>query len=314
MKLKTTALLIGSVFAATANASSFLITVENDWPTVPDGDAQTAPIDQLTFGKTLATSFYDGLAPGANVVDTNIQFEMNALDFDVNATQAIDGSAISFRYPTKNDDVDVDSMSIVPSANAADTEGFNQIGTGWSMSYQFKLIGTLQADGVEYYDGFIDIFYNSTVDLNNAQFETQVARINIDDSDLDQGNLYISGAMSFDFDGDGTDDANDGVDLAADAFVQNFFTDVNMGKNYYDIWTEGGDTSISFLLDTNIDPPTPQAYDTAVTFGPNGAPSGFVRQSELDGSVRFNVPEPGSLVLIGAGLLGLGMSSRKRKA
>lgn len=305
MKLKTTALLVGSVFAATANASSFFITADQDYN--GDGDASTGAITELGYTGTLSTSFYSDplLSVGSTVIDTNIKSEMDALGYVDGAATAVDGTTpLTFKYPTLSSELNIDGLN--PLSAFDDVENFNTIGSGWALTYQFKLEGTVTATGVEYTDGFIDVFYNMIppfdADLDDA-FQTQVGRINVIGSDLSAANLFVYGEYSFDFDGNGTDDA------AGDAFVQNFFTDIDTGLTYYDAWSAANPAPVNFVLDTNVNPPIPTADQLAFT-----SLGGVMRQATQDGSVTMTVPEPGSLILIGAGLLGLGMSSRKRKA
>ncbi|MBV1914911.1 MAG: PEP-CTERM sorting domain-containing protein [Pseudomonadales bacterium] len=300
MKLKTTALLVGSVFAATANASSFFLTVDQDYN--GDLDATTGSISELGYSGTLSTSFYADpmLSVGSQVIDTNIASEMLAAGF-INGTTSSDGLT-TFKYPTISPELNIDALNY--QSPFGDHEGF-QSNPGWGLTYQFKLIGSVIAGGVEYTDGWIDVFYNKIPpmdnDLANA-FQTQVARINVTGSDLNVANLNVFGEFSFDFDGNGTDDA------VGDTFVQNFFTDVDSGQSYYNAWSNGA--PINFVLDTNVNPPVPTLGSLALT-----SLGGVMRQTTQDGSATMSVPEPGSLILIGAGLLGLGVSSsRKRKA
>ena len=57
------------------------------------------------------------------------------------------------------------------------------------------------------------------------------------------------------------------------------------------------------------------SQDTNVTLGrfTNNGDGTFIVTTNHDGSLRFDIPEPSMLLLMGGALLGLGLSSRRRK-
>ncbi|MFN2349120.1 MAG: PEP-CTERM sorting domain-containing protein, partial [Thioalkalivibrio sp.] len=176
-------------------------------------------------------------------------------------------------------------------------------GTTWGLTYDYVIEGATTATGVQFDSGFFDVFYENGTD------RIQVLRLNVTGSDLEAANLDIFGNITYDFNGDGTDDA------AGNPFVQNFFVDFESGMTFYELWETGfavGDLmSVRWILDTNINPPLPTA-NQLVEYDFDGGTS-LIRQTTLDGSVAFQVPEPWTLGLFGAGLLALGFAARRRR-
>jgi hypothetical protein len=278
-----------------------------------NGSTSTGSIDELGYTGTLATSIYlgDPGTPGTAVVDTNIESVMNAYGFASIAGTPYGGpNPGTFSYPLDPSQKNIASLN--PINTFADNNGFTNgitvpygtpVGDGvfWGLTYDYHIEGVTTAAGVDFNSGFFDVFYENGTD------RIQVLRLNVTGSDLEVANLDIFGNVSYDFNGDGTDDA------AGDSFVQNFFIDVESGLTFYELWESGfavGNLmSVRWILDTNVNPPLPSADQLAMT--DTGA---LIRQTTLDGSVGFQVvPEPWTLGLFGAGLLALGFAARRRR-
>lgn len=309
-----------TALASNAIAGPFTINVGYDGN--GNGSVTTSPVAELGYSGTLATSFYLGSpgTPGTTVIDTNILSEMEDLGFAAGNFTAIDGStSVTFVNPTRANSNIADLNFEDPSVGE-DTNGFvsGTGGTGvfptgygqtggdgptWGFTYEYLISGQTTATGVEYTDGFFDLFFE------DGGTKQQVLRLNVAGSTLVQSNLDVFGGVSFDFDGNGMDDA------AGNPFIQNLFVDVRSGKSFYDLWFAGSpsELGIRWNIDTNVNPPLPNETQLVQTsFGEDGF--ALVRQTTLDGSVVFSVPTPSGLGLLGLGLLTLGGIVRRRAA
>jgi len=282
-----------------------------------DGSTLTSPIDELGYSGTLATSIYlgDPSVPGTAVIDTNIQSVMNSYGFAPGTYTAIDGTtSVSHQYPVSPGQTNIDTLNFTGGSGVGNgfTTGVGGFpnswgipgteGTTWGITYDYHIEGVTTASGVQYNSGFFDVFYENGTD------RIQVLRLNVTGSDLQAANLDIFGNVTYDFNGDGTDDA------AGNSFVQNFFIDYESGLTFYELWESGfavGDLmSVRWILDTNVNPPLPTANQLVAYDDGNS----LIRQTTLDGSVTFQVvPEPWTLGLFGAGLLALGFAARRRR-
>ncbi|MCP5209229.1 MAG: PEP-CTERM sorting domain-containing protein [Hahellaceae bacterium] len=228
-------------------------------------------------------------------------YGFGAIAGTANPVGGTNGTPLKFQYPAFPAQNGFNALN--PLCNP---EGFScsddteRYGDDWILSYEYVLEGTVSVTDISFTSGYFNVFYH---DSTGVSFE-QVAKISVTGSQLLPANLNIMGEVTFDFDGDG-------IDNDASAFAKNFMHDATTGTSFYDIWTTGGDSAISFLIDTNVNPPIPNPASLVVTTDGAGGIYG-IRQSTLDGSAEFNVPEPSSIALLGLGLLGLGATARRK--
>ena len=247
-----------------------------------DANSTTATFNEFGFSQILATSLYDMTdgTPLGSFYDTNIPAELTAAGIPASGT-ALDGiTTVSLVMPDcPLGQCDIDALSPLVPPLATDNEGFIQT---WDLQVAYHFDGTLDAAGPTYTGGTFDIYFNSLID------------------DTYDG-LVISGVLT----GSTLNAAN--LDLFFDiTYALDDFLYIDSGSSFLDaadVIANGYTPTL--VLDTNVNPPVPTT-DQLLLVGTNA-----VRQTTLDGSITAQVPVPGTLALLGLGLLGASVRRRR---
>jgi PEP-CTERM putative exosortase interaction domain len=292
MKTQLISLAFMAAFGVTAQADPIYI----DYGANNDLDANTTTdvFTQLGFGQLKATSIYtdsnaNGILEGNDAIyDTNIQSILQSY-FATGTYNAKDGTpnAVSLDNTIQSGNASITALlPLVGFLNSI--EGFN---TNWNMTLQYEMTGTYAGllAGTPFTSGYLNLFYNTD---NNPGNEQLLLTMSINNSLLTVGNLNIFGTITYVGNGPNGN--------------SNFFNFAPIpGPSFSSLLGQ----NVSWLLDTNIDPPIPTDA-TLANIGNNT----YARQTQLDGSIRFSVPEPGTLSLLGLGLLGFALRFKKQAA
>lgn len=271
------------------------------------GDGVTGSFYELGITGTLATSIYSTPTIGASIIDTNISSVLSSFGIATGTYQSLaevlGGGPLPDVFISDTatpGQKNVDSLNPLASG-LDDTEGFNS-GGGWGLYFNYQINGTLTAAGPVYNSGFFDIFFDDFD--NGANDNKKVLRIDVTGSNIAAANLDLLGVVDF---------SSASAPNLADPFVAAFWNfQTGFPNAWADLFAADPLIAIRFALDTNVNPPIPTA-DRLVPFTDAQGVTRFVRQTTLDSSVRFNVPEPSSLALGGLVLVAAGLFQRRRQ-
>ena len=294
MKKTLVALGLAAMVSAPAFASNMYINLPNnsyDMTFAPflstgDADTRTASFNEFGFNQLLATSVYD-LSDGnvlGSFYDTNKASELAALGIGPVTGLAMDGvTTQTFSLPVPGQ-VNIGSLKPLAPPLGGDNEGFL---TTWNLSVSYHFDGTLTSAGPVYTGGTFEMFFQDVFFPANNR---KVLGGTLLSSELQAANLNLF------FD----------ITYAATDFLF-----IQQGSNWIDASTLTSVVAPELVLDTNVNPPIPTLDQLLqLADGNNGGAPAAVRQTTLDGSIT-PIPEPGTIALLGLGLVGLSLGRRR---
>ncbi|NKN34295.1 PEP-CTERM sorting domain-containing protein [Marichromatium bheemlicum] len=297
MKRLTTSLAVAAMLGATvASASPMYINLPSN--SYDDGrrnggldpDTSTGIFEEFGYNQLFATSIYDysDNSVFGSFFDTNDPATLASYGIPASGT-SLDGSKeVDLVLPDcPRGQCDIDALSPLVPPLGSDNEGFLQT---WDLQVEYTFFGDLSASGPSYHSGTFDVYFN---DLDDDTNDRLVFSGELTGSVLSGANLDLFFDITFVVD-----------DFL---FIQN---ENGVFFDAHDKLAAGGTPRL--VLDTNVNPPIPTPDELLLVSAPNGD-GAVVRQTTLDGSITGTIPEPATLGLLGAGLLGIGFASTRRR-
>ncbi|MDZ7752082.1 MAG: PEP-CTERM sorting domain-containing protein [Gammaproteobacteria bacterium] len=270
-------------------------------PNTADANDTTGVFNEFGFSQILATSVYDfsdssvfGSFYDTNIIGNNATANTLAYAGVPTSGTALDGvSTVNLVNPDCSaGQCDLDALSPLVPPLGSDSEGFLQ---SWDLQVEYTFFGNLTAAGPQYNSGTFDVFFNdfSVPGLNDVLAFSGA----LTGSDVQLSNLDLFFDITF---------AVDDFLWIEDSSAPGTFRDAA------DVIAGGGNLP-TLTLDTNVNPPIPTTNQLLAVVDAGGN-TNAIRQTTLDGSITAAVPEPSTLALFGAALIGFGAYAKRRRS
>ncbi len=286
--------------APMASATGFYVNIGTDF-TVDDSNKATNA-NCISGADNTCTGYKD---------DISVTYQSNSIVEDMDGSLDVsDGDKIVSSGGLAVGPVSTNLVTALIPSSIGGGPSDNGYISDWVLSFTFDdLTGTVVDFGgglilPSYTSGEIDLL----VSFDNGSTFKNFMDLSVANSTYDpgQGDWLINGFVDF--------TNADVVGGADDALKDMFHTQTGgctgaASDSYYDLWSACGGLAVSFRIDQNADALGGGSF---IGINADGNAEFDLGLTEHNGGVKMSVPEPGTLALMGAALMGMGSVARRR--